>query len=678
MMVFGVIVMWAMLAALALCVALWPLARHADRRGEPGLLRSAVSNLRRLTLPTLLALSAVFTISVAHSGKNTNGVQSVGGPYLMQVNPMTEQTVTAEEIAQGWRLESVTTNDTVSYAMPTNGAEYAPWNLRGGYETHFPLDLGDFAFPFGTGVVRRLDVLSGGTVESLPRQRVNGAYYSPMSICAAREWASIVPGVGRFWWADAARPESAPYRGKVLTWENVYAGRDRTGQYNAQIEFHDDGNFITRSNNVERTYRRINPDDWDGDGIPNDVDANPYFYDGDFNGPSNLLPENANTNAYCTVSVVVTGPDALVSFTGDGPSDYPDPRFIAKSGVTNEVVILIGKTYDVTSSSPLAFVGVSDPETDIVQLRGLVIRVVRPVSITSDGGNPFTMSVSPDNLAGTFSWGTNCCNSAIGSGNIFGFLCSPDCSCGGCTAEGSYLYEGYRLYALGGWCGCSAQVVQVDDVVASLDWPSVIDVARTGEAALPVSVSLTSPVPTNGVLSLIWGSADEVCVCRDSALSETIRQIEEIGVTNCTSLTTNFYLKGVAPSPSYENGIVGLMWKDEFGNRTLLSKPFTVVERRAEPITDERTSEVSPFAVFNPSCANAGDEVRLRVSVLPSQMPGSNIVWRCKSGSASFVSGNTGMSVKARMGTDTTVFAVQVGDCRASELELTVRTWPSN
>ena len=71
--------------------------------------------------------------------------------------------------------------------------------------TSFPLDLGDFAFPFGTGVVHRLDVLSGGMVESLPRQRVEGACYSSMmSICAAREWASIVPGVGRFWWADAA------------------------------------------------------------------------------------------------------------------------------------------------------------------------------------------------------------------------------------------------------------------------------------------------------------------------------------------------------------------------------------------------------------------------------------------------------------------------------------------
>ena len=176
--------------------------------------------------------------------------------------------VTVEEIAQGWRVESVVTNDAVSYAMPTNGVEYQLWTLRGGYETHFPLDLGDFAFPFGTGVVHRLDVLSGGMVESLPRP-------SCMSICAAREWASIVPGVGRFWWAEAARPESAPYRSKLLTWENVYAGRDRTGQYNAQIELWSDGNFVTRSNNVESICRRVLPFDLDNDGLPNDIDPAP-------------------------------------------------------------------------------------------------------------------------------------------------------------------------------------------------------------------------------------------------------------------------------------------------------------------------------------------------------------------------------------------------------------------
>ena len=126
--------------------------------------------------------------------------------------------VTAEEIAQGWRLESVVTNDAVSYVMPTNGVEYMPWSLGGGYEAHFPLDLGDFAFPFGTNVVRRVDVVSGGMVESLPRQLVGGQYSSTMSICAAREYASIVPGVGRFWWADTVATERDPPNQVKLTY----------------------------------------------------------------------------------------------------------------------------------------------------------------------------------------------------------------------------------------------------------------------------------------------------------------------------------------------------------------------------------------------------------------------------------------------------------------------------
>ena len=139
--------------------------------------------------------------------------------------------------------------------------------IRGGAKFLMPLP--------STGVVCRLDVLSGGMVESLPRQRVGGQYSSAMSICAAREWASIVPGVRRFWWADAARPESASYQSKLLTWENVYAGRDSTGQYNAQIELRGDGNFITRSNNVERVYRRVLPFDLDNDGLPNTIDPAP-------------------------------------------------------------------------------------------------------------------------------------------------------------------------------------------------------------------------------------------------------------------------------------------------------------------------------------------------------------------------------------------------------------------
>ena len=237
------------------------------------LCRGVASATRRLlTVARIIAFAVVSAFCVLRGGaKFLMPPPSTGG------TPVVPVVITQEEIAQGWRLESVTTNEAVSYAMPANGVEYMPWSLGGGYEAHFPLDFGDdFTFPFGTGVVRRLDVLSGGMVASLPRQRVGGTYHSLMSICAAREWASIVPGVGRFWWADAAAETAAfPVKVKHLTWENIFAGRDRTGQYNAQIEFHDDGNFITRSNNVERVYRRVLPYDLDNDGLPNTIDPVP-------------------------------------------------------------------------------------------------------------------------------------------------------------------------------------------------------------------------------------------------------------------------------------------------------------------------------------------------------------------------------------------------------------------
>ena len=161
------------------------------------LCRGVASATRRLlTVARIIAFAVVSAFCVLRGGaKFLMPLPSTGG------TPVVPVVITQEEIAQGWRLESVTTNEAVSYAMPTNGVEYMPWSLGGGYEMHFPLDLGDdFGFPFGTGMVRRLDVLSGGMVESLPRQRVGGLYHSLMSICAAREYASC-----RVWGGSGGR-----------------------------------------------------------------------------------------------------------------------------------------------------------------------------------------------------------------------------------------------------------------------------------------------------------------------------------------------------------------------------------------------------------------------------------------------------------------------------------------
>ena len=51
-----------------------------------------------------------------------------------------------------FRLDSVVTNDSYSYSMPSNGERYANWWLRGAYEDVFRHDLGGLRFPFGTNL----------------------------------------------------------------------------------------------------------------------------------------------------------------------------------------------------------------------------------------------------------------------------------------------------------------------------------------------------------------------------------------------------------------------------------------------------------------------------------------------------------------------------------------------
>ena len=78
-------------------------------------------------------------------------------------------------------------------------------------------------------------------------------------ICAVGVPMSAVPGQSRLW--SVADDDS-----RVLTWENFFLGGDTNAPVNAQIRLFANGDFSARSNNVETVCRRVNPDDWDGDG----------------------------------------------------------------------------------------------------------------------------------------------------------------------------------------------------------------------------------------------------------------------------------------------------------------------------------------------------------------------------------------------------------------------------
>ena len=71
---------------------------------------------------------------------------------LNPVNLVNPVQTTNDDISRGWRVESVTTNAAVSYAMPTNATLVGNCHVRGAASSfgNNRIDFDDFAFPLGT------------------------------------------------------------------------------------------------------------------------------------------------------------------------------------------------------------------------------------------------------------------------------------------------------------------------------------------------------------------------------------------------------------------------------------------------------------------------------------------------------------------------------------------------
>ena len=421
-------------------------------------------SVRRLPPTVLLALLPLAFVSTLKAQKPNGLMQAMHG--LVQT-PIV-RIVTDDEIARGWRVESFSTDAGTSLEMPSGASLVGNWHVHGAC-TSFgsnKIEFPGFSFPLGTNSTSSFWYFVDGCIRPTPRDELH-------EIRAAGGDMFAAPGISRLW------TEAEPDGSRVITWESFFMGEGTNTPVSAQIRLCPNGDMVTRSNSLETVYSRVNPRDFDGDGIVNERDANQYFYDGDFFGPSNVLPAGAKTNAYCTVSVVATGPDAVVEFSGDAPSDYDDPLFVARSGVTNDVLVLVGKTYTVTSDWPVEFVGSSDPETEMSPLRSAAMRICRPVSFSATEGTTFAMTVDPANLGGVFEWDSNVCCGIAGSGRIFSFQCPTNCPCSGCTAFGEYIYEGYSLPVEGGRCPCAS------------DGPEWLE--TEGPQAASVSVEFSAP-----------------------------------------------------------------------------------------------------------------------------------------------------------------------------------------
>ena len=431
-----------------------------------------------------------------------------------------EPTVTAEEIAQGYRLDSETTEAGHSFAMPSN-AVYIGRLHQHGARSDFGKHIVDlagiggeatgWAFPYGP---------SNATASAFwwfMDGRLQDALCGPVFAASASLGDVLaMQGESRLW--AAAGGEA-----RTVTWERFFAGGDTNDAVNAQIVMDASGDFTVRSNDLLRVFRRIDPHDWDGDGLDNLIDEWPTVSDGDCYGtgmdwlnancsgvlsavPTNdggyeiVWNTNANANAYYWLTFTPTHDRTRIAVACDGPSNLGDMVVLANEGQVCDVPMLMGARYHVTASRPVEDIAASDPLAEVrlntVQSLNLPppglrllgsggggvgpsdgFDVERPVNLNIQGGEEGgRVTSNPDIGVVIGSITGNCCEVEC-SGSNYVWNCCDSCHCSGFSQwwHVTALWEGYsRSFDWEAQCSCQRVNETNTSAWVSLSAPSVI------------------------------------------------------------------------------------------------------------------------------------------------------------------------------------------------------------
>ena len=479
--------------------------------------------LRRLPRSLLLGFAAAAIVATLAAQKTNNVPPNMNQPQMMQGGGSFQTGFTGltglplpvthspfpDDIMRGWRVESVTTNAAVSYAMPTNATLVGNWHIHGASSSfgNNRIDFGNWAFPLGTNdeAFSAFWYFVDGRIRPAPRDVVH-------EICAVGVPMSAVPGESRLWRLDGDDGS------RILTWENFFLGGDTNSPINAQIVLSPNGDFLTRSNDVETICRRINPDDWDDDGIHNERDANPASYDGDFFGVANALPPNANPDAYYWLDLSVIGAlgVATIRVTCDGQSDLGDHLIIARTNDVCHIPLLAGATYAVDSNLPIDYSAVSSEYAEIVTNAENHLTVSLPLELslvriqTRSAGTAINYGAasSPINVyPSIIACLGGCCSREVVDGTLQ-WSCSLTCTCGGGSHgfETTALWEGYSKLFIGyASCGCGEDAP--DPVPTPSSGPYVASVSANFSKDAVIFEDGYENSPGNGVYNV----CNELC-----------------------------------------------------------------------------------------------------------------------------------------------------------------------
>ena len=467
-----------------------------------------VASPRRWSVWAGLAVLAIVCTTLC--GKNTNGVQNVGGTGTTGIlpvgiggpltstggTPVVPVEVSPQDVSNGWRVAEETAAE--SFAQPSaNTVTNEPWCLRGAHDDAFRIPANGWSYPYATGVT----VLSRGELRtSIRAHDFPRAFAQDISLLPLVNWPLLPEGRGESLFWHAATPSNT----LLVTWLNGALGRDATNPVSFQAELFPDGGFTYRYEDRTVRHARVWPFDWDNDGLENSVDPDPLtpgpdahgtnaeWYntvcsnvfssvEGGGTGTTGILPvdgalgeralpwrEGVNSNAYYFVDVVTESGPAPIYFTGDRDSRLGNPVVVANAFETNRVPLLIGIDYAITSPVPFA---ISFPvdymylEVSTNDVTNYNVRWPLNFVFTEDIGasnRVYTVTVEPYDSGGVLEWDSTVPMRGGSSGNCVNcsgysafFTCSNTCTCGGdSTASGRYLVETAEFPVEGGECRC--------------------------------------------------------------------------------------------------------------------------------------------------------------------------------------------------------------------------------
>ena len=189
--------------------------------------------------------------------------------------------VTPEDVTNGYRLVSETVAGAI--AEPTAAAiTNWLWMKRGAYEDAFTIQTTNWTFRIPSGAASNLLVFATGrmTMRGHEELVLPRAFDEDVSILPMSRWNRIQDGAS----ASALWHEVTPSNTLVVTWVNALLGRNIASNATCQAEFYPNGEFEYRYADETRRYCVLNAFDWDGDGLANEIDPDPYANSGDCHG----------------------------------------------------------------------------------------------------------------------------------------------------------------------------------------------------------------------------------------------------------------------------------------------------------------------------------------------------------------------------------------------------------